>query len=381
MIKDPEFDDIRPYYDEEIPAAMQRIAANEMFSLLAAYAFPERKVEDVRAMVQGLKTVDGFQREVMWYVNEQIQKRTMSSYTVSGIEALDPAMRYLFVSNHRDIMLDASIIQNKLHEHGFDTTEITFGSNLMSSPLVVDIGKSNKMFRVERGGNMKEFYLSSVHLSKYIRHTVTKKNQSVWIAQRNGRTKDGNDATDQGIIKMFGISGRDDKIRALSELNIVPLSISYEWETCDFAKALELYQSRLQKYVKKKGEDLASIVSGITSFKGDVHLSFCPRITEEDLRPMESLTSIEYNKEVAKLMDKRIYEGYALSANNFIAHDIRYGKNEFSPDKYSAERKEKFVSHLKELEKYEVEEPEILKDIFLGIYSNPVDNCYKNKKV
>lgn len=376
MVRNQKFDDIRPYYDDEIPAAMKRIAASDTFPLLASYAFPDRKVEEVRAMVEGLRTVDEFQTKVMWFVNEQIVKRSMTSYTVSGIEALDPSGQYLFVSNHRDIMLDASVLQNILHAHGFETSEITFGANLMCTPLVIDIGRSNKMFRVERGGNMKEFYQSSVHLSEYIRHVITEKHQSVWIAQRNGRTKDGKDATDQGIVKMFGISKRDDKIKALSELHIVPLSISYEWETCDYMKALELYQSRYEKYVKKQGEDLSSILSGITSFKGNVHLSFCPMITEDDLRQFDSLTSIEYNREVARLMDERIFSGYKLTPNNFIAHDIRFGKHEFLGAKYSEEQKERFVFHMSKLYKYDVEEPEILRDIFLGIYSNPVDNCY-----
>ena len=376
MVRNQKFDDIRPYYDDEIPAAMKRIAASDTFPLLASYAFPDRKVEEVRAMVEDLSTVDEFQTKVMWFVNEQIVKRSMTSYTVSGIEALDPSGQYLFVSNHRDIMLDASVLQNILHAHGFETSEITFGANLMCTPLVIDIGRSNKMFRVERGGNMKEFYQSSVHLSEYIRHVITEKHQSVWIAQRNGRTKDGNDATDQGIVKMFGISKRDDKIKALSELHIVPLSISYEWETCDYMKALELYQSRYEKYVKKQGEDLSSILSGITSFKGNVHLSFCPMITEDDLRQFDSLTSIEYNREVARLMDERIFSGYKLTPNNFIAHDIRFGKHEFLGAKYSEEQKERFVFHMSKLDKYDVEEPEILRDIFLGIYSNPVDNCY-----
>ena len=376
MVRNQKFDDIRPYYDDEIPAAMKRIAASDTFPLLASYAFPDRKVEEVRAMVEGLRTVDEFQTKVMWFVNEQIVKRSMTSYTVSGIEALNPSGQYLFVSNHRDIMLDASVLQNILHAHGFETSEITFGANLMCTPLVIDIGRSNKMFRVERGGNMKEFYQSSVHLSEYIRHVITEKHQSVWIAQRNGRTKDGNDATDQGIVKMFGISKRDDKIKALSELHIVPLSISYEWETCDYMKALELYQSRYEKYVKKQGEDLSSILSGITSFKGNVHLSFCPMITEDDLRQFDSLTSIEYNREVARLMDERIFSGYKLTPNNFIAHDIRFGKHEFLGTKYSEEQKERFVFHMSKLDKYDVEEPEILRDIFLGIYSNPVDNCY-----
>jgi hypothetical protein len=142
-------------------------------------------------------------------------------------------------------------------------------------------------------------------------------------------------------------------------------------------KALELYQSRFEKYVKKPGEDLASVLSGISSWKGHVHLTFCPEITEEDLRQYESLTSIEYNKAVAGLMDSRIYDGYKLSPNNFIAHDIRFGENKYRGEMYDDEEKQKFIEHMNQLDKYEVEEPEVLRDIFLGIYSNPVDNCYK----
>ncbi len=179
----------------------------------------------------------------------------MSSYTVSGIENLDPSGHYFFVSNHRDIMLDASVLQNVLHAHGFQTSEITFGANLMSSSLVIDIGKSNKMFKVERGGNMKDFKFSPICPSTSATSSPKKESQSGshrgMAAPRTATTRP------MGIIKMFGISKREDKIKALSELNIVPLSISYEWETCDYMKALEAYQSRSEKYVKKRGEDLS----------------------------------------------------------------------------------------------------------------------------
>ncbi|MBS5896198.1 MAG: 1-acyl-sn-glycerol-3-phosphate acyltransferase, partial [Prevotella buccae] len=235
------FDDIRPYNDAEIPAAMQRIAKSDAFPLLASWIFPDRKLEDIREMVSRLTTTWDFQRQVMMPVNLQIIGRTINRLTFSGMEQLRPDRQYLFVSNHRDIMLDASLLQYLLVKAGRDTTEITFGANLMSPGVVTDIGKSNKMFRVERGGKLKDFYMSSRHLSDYIRHTLLEKRQSVWIAQRNGRTKDGNDHTDQGIIKMFCMSKSEDKIKALSELHIIPVSISYERESCDILKAIELY--------------------------------------------------------------------------------------------------------------------------------------------
>ena len=371
---DSRFDDIRPYFDSEIPAAMKRIAADDTFTILASYVFPNEDHETLRRMVREIKTVNEFQGKVMWYVNDMVEKRSITRLTVDGLDRLDSKTPYLYVSNHRDIMLDASLLQNKLYDAGFPTSQITFGANLMTGQLVIDIGRSNKMFRVERGGSPKEFYMSSVHLSDYIRHMITECGESVWIAQRNGRTKDGNDATDQGIIKMFGISGKGDKISALADLHIVPVSISYEWEPCDILKALELYQSRQGKYIKKPGEDLNSVLTGITQQKGMVHISLGMPIVREDLEPLDSLTNIEYNKAVSSLVDRSILSRYRLYPNNFIANDIRFGKSRYS-SKYTPQQKEQFSKRLSLLEGYDVEEPDILKDIFLGIYSNPVDNC------
>ena len=156
-----QFDDIRPYYDSEIPAAMKRIVDSDFFGLLCTYVYPRHNSEDVRQMMCSFKTIRDFQLEVMRCVNEQVIARSITDFTYSGVEQLDPKKKYLFISNHRDIMLDACLLQYILYKNGHETTEITFGANLMSSPLVIDIGKANKMFRVERGGTMKDFYQSS----------------------------------------------------------------------------------------------------------------------------------------------------------------------------------------------------------------------------
>lgn len=367
------FDDIRPYYDEEIPPAMNRIADSELFPLISSYVFPTIPIEEVRQHIRSIRTIYQFQHEVMSIVNEQVIARSMTSFTYNGLERLDKAKRYLFVSNHRDIMLDSSLLQHVLHMNGHETSEITFGANLMSHPLVIDIGKSNKMFKVERGGNLKDFYQSSLHNSEYIRHTITNKKQSVWIAQRNGRTKDGIDRTEPGLIRMFASSLQTDKLKALSELNIVPISISYEWETCDILKALELYQSRFTKYVKKPGEDLNSILTGLISDKGHVHIEICEPITHDELMTLESLTKQEYIKEVAHIIDKRINSAYHLHPNNYIAYDIRYGTNRYSGE-YTASQKEAFCERLNELSTFEECELDVLMDIFLGIYANPVSS-------
>ena len=375
-----EFDDIRPYYDAEISSAMSRIARSDVFPVLASWIFPGRDLEDVRRMVLSFKTIKEFQFGVMIPVNRQIIERSITELTFRGFEKLNPDMQYLFVSNHRDIMLDASLLQYLFAQRERDTTEITFGANLMTKGLITDIGKSNKMFRVERGGKLKDFYMSSRHLSDYIRYTLTDKKQSVWIAQRNGRTKDGDDHTDQGIIKMFCMSCPEDKIKALSQLHIVPVSISYEWESCDVMKAIELYESRLEKYIKKPGEDLTSILTGIIQHKGRVNFTLGDEITEDDLIQYDSCTNNDYHRLVAQLLDERINGAYKLYPNNYVAHDIRHGQTRFAAY-YTPSDKMKFMKYMECLNDYDVDDIDILKDFFLGIYANPVSNKIKLGKI
>ena len=368
------FDDIRPYDEKEFLAAMERIAASDVFPLLASFVYPTEPLEDVRQRVRAFKTVREFQHDAMVKVNEQVIARSMTAFTVSGLERLSPDKRYLFVSNHRDIMLDASLLQYWLVKNGFETTEITFGENLMRHPVVIDVGRSNKMFKVARpGGDIKEFYRQSLHLSEYIRYTIREKGESVWIAQRNGRTKNGIDRTDQGIIKMFCMSEDKDRVKALAELNIVPVAISYEWESCDVLKALELYESQYTKYTKKPGEDLNSIMTGIVQWKGRVHMALCEPIRTEELAAMEGLTNNEYHKAVAELIDRRINGAYRLWPNNYVAHDMLYGNGRYRA-MYTDEECEAFRHHLAKLDRYaETCDIERLREIFLGIYANPVD--------
>lgn len=374
MKKNPQFDDIRPYYEEEIPAAMQRIATSDVFPLLASFVYPGESIEKIRERVCAFTTTKEFQHDTMRRVNEQVIARSTTGATISGLDRLDPDKNYLFVSNHRDIMLDASLLQYFFVINGFETTEITFGANLMMNPVVIDVGKSNKMFRVERpGGDLKDFYRKSLHLSEYIRYTIKEKKQSVWIAQRNGRTKNGIDATDQGIIKMFCMSEPHNKIKALADLHIAPVAISYEWEPCDILKALELYESQYTRYTKKPGEDLNSILTGIMQQKGRVHIELCQPISVAELSAFENQTNNEYHKSVAKLIDRRINTNYRLYPNNYIAHDLLYGNTKYR-DMYTDEQYETFQKRLSKLDKYDTCDIDRLKEIFVGIYSNPVDN-------
>lgn len=369
-----EFDDIRPYTDDEIPAAMQRIANSEFFPLLTSYVYPGEDIDEVRRKIMSYKDIQSFQTETMRIVNEQVIAHSIDKFTCSGIEHLSPKDNYVYVSNHRDIMLDASLLQYYLFTQGFDTTEITFGANLMQGQLVIDIGKCNKMFRVERpSGNIRDFYTKSIHLSRYIRHTVTEKRQSVWIAQRNGRTKDGIDHTDQGIIKMFCMSMPDNKIKAIFELSVAPVAVSYEWEPCDVLKALELYESQFTKYTKKPGEDFNSILTGILQPKGRVHFEICEPLIEAELLAFENMTSNDYHKAVARLIDNRIVSAYKLFPNNYIAYDLRFGSSQFT-SMYTLAQKDLFIERLNALDRYDTCNIDKLKDIFLGIYSNPIVN-------
>ena len=371
----PLFEDIRPYTDEEIPAAMNRIAGSTSFPLLASYVFPDRNIDDVRREVRSYKTIHDFQMGMMYWANRKIIKDSTASFACGGMENIGALTQnaHLYVSNHRDIMLDAALFQNVLVDNGHDTTEITFGANLMQGQIVIDIGKSNKMFKVARpGGSVREFYRSSLLLSEYMRHVITEKQHSVWIAQRNGRTKDGKDRTDQGIIKMLCMSHSDDKVMAIADLNIVPVSVSYEWEPCDILKTVELYERQFGPYIKKPGEDLNSILTGITQYKGNVHFEVCKPLSLDELNEFSDLTSVEFHKAVANLLDQRICSSYHLYPNNYIAHDILYGNRKYSA-MYSSEEREAFVHRMNKLQKYEDEcDMDKLYEIFLGIYANPV---------
>ena len=198
----------------------------------------------------------------MFNAIESIINKTSSGLTYNGIENVDKNINYMLVSNHRDIALDATLLAYIFYINNLDTFEITFGSNLMQGDFVIDFGKINKMFKISRGGNARDFYKDSLHVSNYMRHTITEKKQSVWIAQRNGRTKDGSDETEIGVLKMFSLSSDKNFVENLNEIKILPISISYEYEPCDFLKAMEIYISSYQKYIKEAGEDLRSIITG-----------------------------------------------------------------------------------------------------------------------
>jgi len=370
---DQRFDDLRPYYDSEIPAAIERVAASPYLPAIASYLFPAKPLEEVRQLLQQSKTIYDFQKYIMLPAIHSIVDQTSSGLSYAGLDGLRDGRKRMFIANHRDILLDAAILQILLFDNEIDTSEITFGSNLMKGELVVDIGKMNKMFRIMRGGTVKEFYKNSTEVSSYMRYAILQKKQSVWIAQRNGRTKDGADKTDMAVLKMFALSSDKPFFENLKELCITPLVISYEYEPCDFLKTQELFISRYQKYEKEPGEDLNSILHGIRQFKGHIHFVFTDAITDEELQYCDRFDRNRKFQQLAQIIDRRIYENYRLWPTNYIAHDLLNQSYRYR-DHYTEEQRRQFMDYMDEGLRNLIGEEAELRDIFLHIYANPVDN-------
>ncbi len=368
-----QFEFTRPYNDSEIPAAVARVAESPFFGSIAHYLFPGIDVETIRQQLLQVKTIKEFQQRYMLHAINSILRQTSTGLASSGFEQLDKAHNYMFIANHRDILLDAAILQILLDKNGLDTSEITFGSNLMQGGLVIDIGKMNKMFRIVRGGSVHDFYKNSLEVSSYMRYALLEKKQSVWIAQRNGRTKNGDDHTEIAVLKMFSISSSKPFIENMDELNITPIVISYEYEPCDFLKTQELYISQYQRYIKEPGEDLNSILKGIKQQKGGISVSVAPTISREELQDCDKHEKNDKFVQLAQLIDKRVYSHYKLWKTNFIAYDM-LEEGERYASQYSDTEKDAFIQYMEEGLRSLVGEADELKQIFLNIYANPVRN-------
>jgi hypothetical protein len=373
--KEFNFELLRPYYDEESGEVMKRIAQYDTYHKAMAYLWPEMSKEQMIEKALNTKSPYEFQTGYMSEAIWKIVNSTSTGLTWSGLENLDRDKAYLYIANHRDILLDSAILQIILDREEFETSEITFGSNLMDQGFITDFGRMNRMFTVKREGNVKELYDISRQLSAYIRHVIIDKNTSVWIAQRNGRTKDGNDLTQTGLLKMLNMSGDKDFKKSFSELNIVPLTISFEYEPCDDLKVQELYLSSLHtKYVKSPGEDLNSILTGIKQPKGKIHVAFGKTITSNDLDEIDkSNNENDKIKNLAAYIDKQIYQNFKLNAVNYIAYDLLNKTNVFE-NNYTAQDKENFLNYITKKINVLKGETEVLKNLFITLYANPVIN-------
>ena len=372
-----EFEDIRPYTDAEAVEALARMSRHPMMPVVSKYLFPSVPASAMSHMLRGIGSIDQFQNEVMMGVIDGILARTSDGFTCSGIEHLKGIQgRFLAVSNHRDIVLDPALIQYVMKQAGLPFTEICVGSNLVTSQLLEDLLRSNRMIKVIRGIKARELYLSSQRLSQYIRERITSGGASIWIAQREGRTKNGLDTTEQGLLKMFDMSGTGTFEENFRELNIVPMSISYEYESCDARKAREVLLRREGPYIKKEDEDLHSILTGIRQAKGHIHLEIEEPLTAEEIFEASKCEKNDRYQSIRHLLDRRIIAGYKLWKTNYMAHDLLYEKREFAEaGKYSEQDLaafEKYIGHkLGKLER-RLDRAELRK-IFLGIYAGPVD--------
>ena len=320
--------------------------------------------------------MDEFQNIVMSKAVEWVISASMKNFTYAGIGNIKKLKgKYLAMSNHRDIILDPAIMQLVLNRNGLDPTEICVGDNLLKQKSVELLIRSNRMIKVIRGISARELYLSSQQLSKYIRESITSGHSSVWIAQRQGRTKDGIDVTEQGLLKMVDMSGTKDFVENFKEIQIVPISMSYEYEPCDIMKAREVLISRTQKYVKRELEDLESIILGIKQQKGNVHMNIDTPITEAEIIEASECDKNDRYKKMRYAVDRRVIQGYKLWKTNYMAYDWVNNTTKYSDhyDKADMEAFRAYVAGQLKLVESTLDRKE-LEDIFLHIYSNPVLN-------
>ncbi len=368
-----DFDAIRPYHQHEIPAALKRIAFDPLFQQLMSYLFPVEKHEELTNMLLQAKSTDEYQKIFMLPVIRSIVDKTADELTLSGMEYISDQSSNVFIANHRDIILDSAILGLLLVKNGFKTCEIAWGDNLIISKFIEDIGKSNRMITVFREGTPKEIFKNSQRLSKYFRQSVTKRNQSVWIAQRKGRAKDGIDLTDVSVLKMLSLSGDADIIQSIRELNITPLTISYEWEPCDGMKVRELYLSEFHEYVKDEHEDLRSIIGGVVSNKGRIHINIGQKLNNLVDKVDRSLRKNEILQEIANLIDKQIHQNYKLWPSNYYAYDLMTNQQQFA-DKYDEKTKTIFSKRLEYTQEMINGDRDKVRQLFINIYANPVVN-------
>ena len=373
MVDLSEFSSISPYTDAEAAEALSKLADYPPVAIASQHFFPDESPDFLKNLLKSIKTIDEFQVLVMQKFVRWAIEHTAKNFSYDGISNIDPDKRFLALSNHRDIILDPAITQLVLYTNGIPMTEIAVGDNLITSKTIEWLIRSNRMIKVIRGVTARELYLSSQLLSRYIRLNITEQRSSIWLAQRQGRTKNGYDVTEQGLLKMLDMSGQGDFQQNFEELNIIPMSISYEYEPCDILKARELVISRKRKYVKADGEDLNSIMVGIMQKKGSIHLNIGKPLTSEEIAIAASCDKNDRYQLIRHAVDLRVIEGYKLWKNNYIAYDILNHSYKYS-DRYDKSDVEVFVDYM--CRQLDTVEPEInredLRRIFLEIYANPV---------
>ncbi|MCR5710095.1 MAG: acyltransferase [Bacteroidales bacterium] len=368
------YDDIRPYNDQETAAALKRASTNRFLEQISAFLFPGKDPDILRNTLNTIHSVDDFQTRVMYPAIRSILGKTTRGLSFDGLEWFEGGKCYTMLSSHRDIVLDSAFIQYTFKDNGLPLSEIAVGDNLISNQFIEDLMRSNRMIKVVRSTNPREVYTTSKNLSSYIRMRLSDKNDpaSVWISHRNGRTKDGCDQTEQGLLKMLSMSGGCDFTANMAELKLMPVSVSYEYETCAIKKAYETYlKKKLGAYIKRPGEDLDSIITGIVEKKGRVHISFCEPVSEEDLRQCSALDHNDRFRALASHIDRRIRDSYRIWPTNIAAAELVRG--EAPSDRNITARFEEYVAEqLRSLPLKSSSARRAIRDNLISIYANPV---------
>lgn len=366
------FDTIRPFNDDEVQSAISRLLDNPHFREALKFAFPTIDSSTLEAQLRSISSVDEFQAKIISNAVAAIIHSSTTGLKSFGLENLSAEQGYLFISNHRDIVLDSALLNYLLFKQKLPTTRIAIGSNLLQSAWIEDLVKLNKNFIVNRNVQARQAYEYSLQLSRYIRYSIETDKSSVWIAQKEGRSKDGIDQTQTGLIKMLGMSSESDA-SGYGLLNIAPVSISYEFEPCAGLKAKELFmKSQSGSYQKADGEDARSMQLGIISPKGNVHFHFSEPLNNSVLK--DAFQSGNRNEAImlmAEAIDKQIIKNYHLFPNNYIAFDLFNQSENFSQN-YTILEKQTFESYLNEELDQLQGDRESLKLHLLHIYVNPL---------
>lgn len=372
----PKFDNIRPYYDSEVNEALSSSLNHPMMKALMDFTFPDTEEAIWKEKLLQTHSIRDFQCNFIYKSVQKVLEKSSDGLTTSGFEKLEPNTAYLFISNHRDIILDTSLLNVSLFDHKLVMTASAIGDNLVKKEFLLNLSRLNRNFLVQRGLSPRGLLQSSKLMSEYMYHLLAKENRSVWIAQREGRTKDGNDATHPGVLKMLAMAS-DEKncVDYLRKIKIVPVSISYEYDPTDALKMPELLaQTRDEVYVKEKNEDFITLLSGIIGQKKRIHIHVGAILDKELDAIMEENNNT--NKQilaVAQLIDDSILQSYHLWPTNYIAYDILNDTDKFS--KFYTEKEKQLFERRLELRINA--DNATLKDGFLAMYANPVVNKLK----
>jgi 1-acyl-sn-glycerol-3-phosphate acyltransferase len=370
------FDPIRPFYDTEVNEAIQSAVNHPMMKALMSFTFPDVEEEVWKNQLKKTHSIRDFQCNFIYQSIQKVLEKSSEGLTTSGFEKLQPNTSYLFISNHRDIILDTSLLNVALFDHGLVMTASAIGDNLVKKSFLKTLSKLNRNFLVQRGLPPRELLESSKLMSEYIGQLLLRENRSVWIAQREGRTKDGNDATHSGVLKMLAMgSDEANLIDYFKKIKIVPVSISYEYDPTDALKMPQLIaEANDEIYIKEKNEDFITLLSGIIGQKKHIHIHVGDILdTELDKIAQEFDNTNKQVQALAQTIDDSILQSYKLWPTNYIAYDLLNKSNTYN-NFYTENEKSLFERRLEM--RIDENNPQMVES-FLAMYANPVVNKSK----